>query len=62
MTGRPTVSPARRLARVAYGTSIGLALGTVIGLAASWPLAPALGAAAGAVVAVVHGRLRERRA
>lgn len=54
------ISPARRLARVAYGTTVGLALGTVVGFATGHEIAPALGAALGAVGAVIIGRLRER--
>jgi hypothetical protein len=58
---RPTASPVRRLARVSYGATIGLGLGTVAGLSTGSALAPALGAALGAIGALVAGRLWERR-
>lgn len=58
------ITPVRRLARVSYGAGIGLALGTIVALAApgTSELAPAIGAGVGAVLAVVIGRIRERRA
>jgi hypothetical protein len=50
----------RRLAWVSYGTAAGLAVGTVAALASGLEILGPTGAAAGAVVAVVWGRMRER--
>ncbi|HWH13277.1 MAG TPA: hypothetical protein VNT51_00915 [Miltoncostaeaceae bacterium] len=64
MTRRPEPPGAasRRLARVALAATAGLVAGTALQVAAGWDLAPAAGAAAGAVAAVVANRLpREGR-
>lgn len=54
------MTPVRRLAWVSYGTAAGLAVGTVAALASGAAILGPAGAAAGAVGAVVLGRLRER--
>jgi hypothetical protein len=52
---------ARRLARVGIGASLGLAVGTAVQVAgALGDVAPALGAAIGAVAAVAVNRLPRR--
>lgn len=52
----------RRLTWVSYGTAAGLAVGTVAALTSGLEILGPAGAAAGAVVAVVWGRIRERGA
>lgn len=58
---RPNLTPMVRLRRVAYGTAGGLAIGTLAMAATGAEVAPALGAAVGAVAAVIGGRWWERR-
>lgn len=50
----------RRLSWVSYGTAAGLAVGTLAALVSGVGILGPAGAAAGAVGAVVWGRLRER--
>ncbi len=49
-------TPARRIARVGIGATAGLVAGTALQAGTGWDLAPAAGAAAGAVVAVLVNR------
>lgn len=59
--GRPDETPAKRLSRVALAATAGLVVGTTVQVATGWDLAPAAGAAGGAVAAVLVNRLPGRR-
>lgn len=54
-------TPAQRMARVGIGATAGLVVGTAVNVATSQPVAPAAGAAIGAVVAVIINQRHRRR-